>query len=194
MRSFGLALVFLLCTSCGGSAKDKPIFTLDLVAIAQGSVMSDGMLAATNRIGDESSGLIVRMMVRFDISALPPGAIIVSASLGAVQTFTAGTPYTSLGSFIQLDRVNLGMDIDATDYNSPALQGIVATMTPTTLALETKTANVTSALQQDVDANFQVTDYRLYFPIGSDTPPPDDDFVEFGTGNTAFLNIEYQLP
>ena len=85
------------------------------------------------------------------------------------------------------------MDIDATDFDSPPLQAIIGSLSPATPDLENKTANVTSAIQQDVDNNFQVSDLRIYFPSGNDGEF-DDDYVQFGTGNSAVLTIRYQEP
>ena len=123
----------------------------------------------------------------------PFGAIIVAATLLMDQTGVAGAPYTDLSPSIQVDRVSLTDPFDLDDYGSVPLQAVVATLTPSTTTLETKTANVTTSVQLDVDQSFQVTELRLYFPSDTDGNF-DDDLATFGVGNTAALRIEYQEP
>lgn len=188
------ALSGLALASCGGSsAKSKQVFTIGLPAITQSSVLSTAALDPTNRVGDLMTGALARLLMRFDISALPPGAIIVEATLIAPQTEVQGDPYGDLFPIIQIDRVNIGADIDGVDYDSPALQAIIGALGPNTDMLENKTANVTSAVQQDVDNNFQVTDLRLYFASLGDLQF-DNDYAAFGSGNTALLTVMYQEP
>ena len=197
MRRLRCALVLLFTlplSSCGGGdGGPRPTLTLPLSAVLQGSVRSDGMLEPTNRVGDLMSGQLVVMLIRFEIGGLPAGAIIEEATLTLPQTAHEGTPYMDLSPAVQVDRVQIGDAIDGTDFNSTALRPVIASLTPATPDLEDKTGNVATAIQEDVNNGSQVADLRVYFPSAGDGLF-DDDYVDFGTGNSAGLVVRYRLP
>ncbi len=126
-RLLSVALIALALTACGGrGGSDGPTFLPGLGAVIpatpslDGSIESSGtvVVASGLRVGDIGAGggaSGIRSVVSFDMSRVPPGAFIETASLRLYQVRVAGNPYTTLGE-VAVEGTDLGATLDAADF------------------------------------------------------------------------------
>lgn len=115
--------------------------------------------------GDNGFNMGFRGLLGFDISSIPTGSTIVSATLRAYQVSIASSPYADLGGAIRVDVIDFGTTLDADDYSSAALNSNIGNISTNT-TIEWKTLDVTSYVQSRLSTgNIQ---FRLYFPAETD--------------------------
>lgn len=140
-----------------------------------GFVSSDGTFIDTTNdaiaVGETAiAGVMQRSFVGFDLSTIPAGSTIMSATLRVYQFNIDNSPYANLGGAIRVDVVDFGTSLDSTDYSSTALASNIGNIS-TNPTLEWKTMDVTSQAHSRVSARY--IQFRLYFP-GSAAPPTQD--------------------
>lgn len=190
---FILTVLLIIALACLSIAMTT--VTLNSTPGVDGFVTSGGSVVTNTQtmVGDTSVNTGCRGFVSFDITSIPPGSIIISATLRMYQEGVNGTPYTTLGS-ISVDHVDYGPTLDAADYNQAALQENIGILS-NNATLEFKTLDVTARLQDDMDHGRTRSQYRLLFPTETDNDSVRD--AAFFTsanigGNTPELVVYYQ--
>jgi len=85
-----------------------------------GSTYSSGTYTA----GDQAGNLQIRCFLSFDISSIPAGSTITSATLGLTDnTITLGNPFATLGN-LRVYNVDYGTSLTVSDFNGPKLSTV----------------------------------------------------------------------
>lgn len=168
MRFSGWIGVALGLTACGGGGAPPPV-TVGILGTASldGEVRSDGVAVSAGgspAVGDVDSvanGLAGRQFFSFDLTGIPAGAAVLSATLHLHQTFVLGFPYVTLGDVVA-DHLDYGPSLDAGDFALAALTPAYATVSlDGTSGL--RTLDATAAVQADRAASRVRTQFRLRF-------------------------------
>lgn len=200
-----LALGLLSLAACGGGGGSNDVndpdpdpqpvsVDLALDAANTGFTSSTGGLSpgATLSVGDVGgTNATVRGFLSFSLGAIPPGATIQLATLRCSQVQVVGVPYTALGA-VQVDHMDLGGALDATDHGAAALTANVATLS-TTPTLELKTAVVTAQVVADLGAGRTVSAFRLLFPTATNNDGAPDTAIlrQQNPGEELVLRVTY---
>ncbi|HXF95582.1 MAG TPA: DNRLRE domain-containing protein [Gemmatimonadales bacterium] len=135
----------------------------------------------------------------FDLSAIPAGATITSATLRAYQFNLTGNPYGELGSVI-VDHVDYGATLGTLeDYGGGTLAANIGTLS-TNATFEYKALAVTARVQGDLTAGRPRAQFRLRFSNGDDSNDNSPDFVQFCDAecfvpaNVPQLVVKYREP
>lgn len=171
---------------CGSSPSEPsaPItLTLPSEPTLDGFVMNDGEAVAHAggpAVGDIDFiqlGRAGRQFFSFEITNIPAGAELVSASLQLYQAGVSGDPFASLGSVV-VDRIDLGASLDAGDYARPALQAQIGTVSADA-ALGYKTLDVTAAVEAERASGRPRFQIRLRFSNRDSDLDGEADLVAF---------------
>lgn len=136
--------------------------------------------------------LTSRGYVSFDLSSLPSGATITSATLRMYQTEVVGTPYS--GNSLIIDHVDYGDSLGSEDYALSPLESAFGTLTSNP-NVEWKDLSVTNQVKNDVANGRTRSQFRLRFQVemtGADAWArfeSGDNYV--GTGNLPQLVVKY---
>jgi hypothetical protein len=170
-RTSAAIVVALHLAACGGGDGGAPApVTTSIVRTAGlgGTLSSDGVLRSANLfVGDAAFPPVelgVRGFVSFDLTGIPAGATIQSATLRLTQQFTAVAPYAGLGILV-VDQVVYGVILDPGAYarTFPVNQDITISTDP---VLGLKTASVTAAVVNALpDTRVQ---FRIRFQVETD--------------------------
>lgn len=172
-RSRSVFLV-IVAIAFAAACSDNPVtpsttVTLNSTASLDGWVQSDGVANANAGgplVGDFeqfSPGVGYRQFYSFDISTIPAGAHIVSATLRLYQAVVVGSPYVNLGNLI-VDRVDIGAALDGVDFNAAPLTANLGTLS-TNATIEYKTLDVSTAVQADLGASRSKSQFRIRFSL-----------------------------
>ncbi len=118
----------LLTTSTSVPFIIEPIPMLPLLfhspdATLSRSMGSDGVMypSGTHTAGDKQTNAQVKCFLSFDISGIPAGATITSATLGLTSSSVAiGNPFATLGN-LRVYYVDYGTSLTVSDFNGPKL-------------------------------------------------------------------------
>ncbi len=141
-------------------------------------------------VGDEDTNNFNRGFVSFDLSTIPSGANIISATLRIFQRSVEGTPYTDLGNLI-VDHVDFGDILDSTDFNITPLQANIGILS-TNSTIEWKELNVTTAVKDDLSNGRIHSQFRLRFPNDTDNDQ-SSDYVTFWASDYSDPTYHPQL-
>lgn len=202
-----LALTLLSLAGCGGGTKTTASATLYSEAALDGGVRCFHLSSLTYDFASTTTEMGVgndiittsgtdyndsfRGYVSFDLSEIPDGATIQSATLRVYDLqsgFTANL-FTELGNLL-LDHVNYESAFSdaSTIYNLPALS-TAATPLATSSSLGWKELSVTDMVQNDVTTNRNHSQFRLRFT--NETPlSPANIFTFIATGEHATYKPE----
>jgi len=116
-----------------------------------GIVGSGGDFSLTGDVvqaGDSTTNLGYRGFVSFELSAIPPGATVLTATLRLVQKQVSGDPYGSMGAVL-VDQTVYGNVLESGAYGRsfPVNQAFATLSTDATL--EAKTVDATAPVQAD---------------------------------------------
>ena len=132
-----------------------------------------------------------RSFVSFDLSSIPSGVTIDSATLRLYQTENVGTPYS--GASLVLDHVNYGSTWSATPYDGSPLSS-VGTFT-TNGNIEWKNMSVTDSVKDDIANSRGRAQFGLHFSpesMGTDAWARFESADNYaGSGNTPQLVVTY---
>lgn len=175
---------------------------LSAVAALDGWVDNLGIAVAaggTPGTGDADvflNGYSRRQFFTFDLSDLPAGARIESATLDLYQSRVTGDPYTKLGNVV-VDHVSYGSSLDKSDYSEGTLQSAIATLS-TNANVESKRVDVTVALERDRSAGRTLTQFRIRFSVRDSNSDRATDQVFFSDaelsnpGQPPTLTVSYR--
>ncbi len=182
-----LASVSFLEGACGGDGDSGPVtVTLLSNAAEDGYVFSGGGYGTNTFItpGDAfTSGTTyegVRGFVSYDLTPIPPGATILSATMTLYQEAVFGDPYASLGSQL-VDHVIYGAVLEAGAYTRPPLHTAIGILS-TDATLGPKSLLVTSYVQDDLLSDHPRSQYRVRFAVENDGDMAGDYAVFHGAG------------
>lgn len=184
IRHAAVAALATAIVACGSSPTGPSTsVTLSSAAAFDGWAQSNGVAnasAAGPLVGDADqifAGVGYREFYSFDLSAIPAGATIDSATLKLYQANVKGQPYTVLGNVI-VDHVDLGTALDGSDYGAPAIASNIGTLS-TSPTIEYKTLDVTSSVQADRTVGRQRSQYRLRFSNKDSNNDGVSDLAQF---------------
>jgi len=176
---------------------EAPITKLVLPSIADedGQVRRDGYVSNVPLVGDTKSGTAIEAFLSFDISMIPQGTVLQTASLDLPASDLFGSPFETLGriyiydcKYTQLESSDFaaGMAMPGSLYSSTVL--ITAPITSNALV---------SAIQARVDegsSRFQIRvqfeKQQIYRGSGAQTYNDLADYIAFDPARTK-LTIEY---
>ena len=176
--------------------------TLFSVVSEGGHVRKDGAVGTEPNVGHISSGVAMQAFLSFDISAIPAGASIKSASLDLRPVSVSGDPFNFLGEMgVFSDQYG---DLESDDFVAPPLMPrirftIYTERFPMTEALRTfyfppdglfSSSALTSAIQKRVNAGSPRFQIRLQFEKYS-CYDREADYIELGEGISALV-IQYE--
>ena len=138
--------------------------------------------------------VIQRGFVSFDLSSLPSGAVIESATLRMYQQKIVGNPY-GVGGSLKIDHLDYGGSLGNEDYGASSISSNFTTLTNNAI-LEWKDANVTDTLKNDLSNGRSNSQYRIRFSTESTGTSSDLVYFESadnsqGTGNLPQLIVKY---
>lgn len=191
----GFAVTIGVCALCaceldggggpGNGPGTGPEMTVNLMSTAalDGWVRSDGNSGATGGpaiTGDLDAGaptLGYRQFYSFDLTPVPAGSVITSATLQLYQAAIGGTPYNDLGN-VTVDHVDYGATLGAAAYGVPALASNVGVLS-SDVTIAYKTLVVTARVAADVAAARTRAQFRLRFSILDSNNDAGSDFAQF---------------
>jgi len=201
----GFAMTFGLCSllACeldggaagpGGGPGTGPEMTVNLLSTGalDGWVRSDGNSGATGGpaiTGDLDAGapaLGYRQLYSFDLTPVPAGSVVTSATLQLYQAAVGGTPYVDLGNVI-VDHVDYGAALNAAAYSVTALASNVGVLS-SDVTIGSKTLVVTARVQADVAAARTRAQFRVRFSNFDSNNDAGSDYAQF-TDAEFFSNV-----
>lgn len=200
-----LVLAAFAATACGGassSAWEDFDRSYPSVGARDGYISASGFSLGVRTFAGDIDGIIdgdgVVSFYCFETGGISDTAIVESAVLRVYQEEREGTPYTWLGSVV-VDHVQIGDGIDVNDYDGGTITPNIGTLS-TTAANEWKTVDVTAAVQNDVSANRQYSEFRVRFTTDSNTNEDNDMIIandgedSYGSGRIPQLVVSYRAP
>lgn len=119
-------------------------------------------------VGDTQSDNIQWGTLTFDLPSLPEDVEgLTSAVISVDQTYVGGAPYGALPGLgeVEVHDVEYETHFDANDVPLLGDVGVLST----NATLETKVLDVTEAVRDDVEAGNPTTQFRLRFPVGTNS-------------------------
>jgi hypothetical protein len=177
-----------------------PIIKVELhsVAAEDGQVRRDGNISTQPLVGDTQGGLTIQAFFSFDMSSIPKGAAIRSASLYLPATDTFGSPFEVLGrlylyecSYSQLQPKDFitGPQMPGALYSTISLFNDSVTSDLFVNAIQTTVNNGDSRFQ----IRLQFEKQQAYRSSGYSPSTYNNlaDYIAFSVDRTT-LTIEYQ--
>ncbi|MCC7571870.1 MAG: PKD domain-containing protein [Candidatus Methanofastidiosum sp.] len=182
----------LLSTSTSAPFIIEPIPLIPLLfhqpdASLSRSMTSTGILypSGTHTAGDQVANLQIKCFLSFDISSIPAGATITSATLGLTDnTITLGNPFATLGN-LRVYYVDYGTSLTVSDYNGPRLATVWSGSSAPSDVMDVK-AELANAVASGKK--------NLQFRIEYTTPTDNDGAVDRITFNNPTLLYFYSSP
>jgi hypothetical protein len=119
-------------------------------------------------VGDEAARdplIDVRGFVGFDLSSLPSGIHLESATLVATQCATSGSPF-SLGNVV-VDHVSYAVPFDTVVFAESAISTTIGTLSTDT-SLGPRSVSVTSSVANDISTGRTSSQFRLRMSNSAD--------------------------
>ncbi len=194
--SLGLvAVLFLGLLSTSTANSIIPIFPIPTIPLIfhqpdpalSGSMRSDGFMygLGSYTAGDQAGNLQVKCFLSFDISSIPAGSTITSATLSLTDnTITLGNPFATLGN-LRVYNVDYGNTLALKDFNRPRLSTVWSGSSPPNEAMD-----VRLQLQNAVATGKNNLQFRIEFAV----PTDNDGAVDRITFNNPTLVYFYTTP
>ncbi len=192
----GVIVMGVAAGSCSQNTTPTPTpqtATLVSQASIDGMVSSNGAFQANKGApftGDQDAiapGIGTRQIFSFDISTLPAGITISSATLQLYQATVTGQPYTVLGN-VTVDHVDIGSSLQASDYNGGTLSTAIGNIS-TSPAIGYQTLNVLAAVTNDVASGRKMSQYRVRFTLRDSNNDGANDNVQFTDAEVSCCNL-----
>lgn len=177
--------------------------TMDLPAVLDGHVTSDGMVCTTCKsliVGDDTLFTrSYRALFSFDLNALPPDTTaITTASLNLYQSACVGSPFSKLG-LLRADSVDFGPTIEPFDYSAPQAGsgGSIASSCMPRWISATVTSSVAADFANRATQQMGRSQFRIRF-TGSLFPDAIADQVHIAShldsDHAPYLRVTYEYP
>ena len=195
----------LSVASCGGSGGGTGITTLEIAStgVIDGFVRTDNLVFTAGSGPDTGDldcltpNLGCRMFFHYDLSGIPAGATIVSATFKPYQVVAVGNPFVSLGAVV-VDHVDFGASLDAGDFNAPPLLPSFAVVSDSA-TVGHRFVDVTARVVADRAAARSYSEFRLRHASTDSNGDTVCDFVQWedgeaswGSGGLPLLQVRYQ--
>jgi methionine-rich copper-binding protein CopC len=204
----------------GFALRKYGVAVLDSVASIDGHVTNAGTVSAGSSalvVGDTGSNIAMRSFVSFDLSSIPASTLtILGAELNMYLSGVAGSPQSTLGGNLRLERVAVGQGLMASHYGATRLDGVVDEVQygPTSLTDGWKRASIEFFVRDDWSERAQRgnrAQFRLRFPSELSANGTADSLTYY-SGNTLqntctrfgrgvsgssckpYLVVEYEYP
>lgn len=168
---------------------------LDGFAGGNGAIGTASTLTLTGDISSVTNNGF-RQFFSFDVSGIPAGSSIVSATLRLHQTAVSGNPYTDLGDVV-VDHMDYGLSLDPGDYAAAPLAANIGTLS-TDDDFVYKQLAVASQVRADIMAPRVRSQFRLRFSTADYSNDGQSDFVQFADAdastNNPVLVVRYRAP
>lgn len=198
--TIGLCALLACELNSGGGGPEITVNLLSTAAL-DGYVRSDGTSVPTGSspiTGDLDAGapgMGYRQFYSFDLSSLPAGSSVTSATLRLYQASVAGSPYVDLGNVI-VDHVDYGAALAGAAYNAVALASNVGVLS-SDATIAYKTLVVTARVQADVAAARTRAQFRVRFSNVDSNNDAGSDFAlftdaEFLGASVPMLVVKYR--
>ena len=193
MKAFpalGMTLLLAILAGCGGGGGDGTSLTLTSEPALDGSISPGDPFGLTggyttteaeDYIGDTAASGSCKIFLSFDISGIPVGSTIESATLTVYQSSYDQGGY-GLGA-VSVDHIYFGSTVAQSILDMPALSTISGFLA-ITYSEGWKQLDVTSALQNDVDNTRSYSQYRMYHLGSNDDGEYDQDGWYMGDSAT----------
>jgi hypothetical protein len=193
----GAALAFV---GCGGGSGGKTVTVmLSATDALTGEVTKAGNvvfheLQAGDILQPLPAGEVgIRAFVSFDLSSIPTGARVLSATLRLTQSSVGGSPYLTLGTVV-VDQVEYGTLLEAGAYDRtfPIHQGFATLSTDATIG--PKEADVSASVIDDFAVARGRSQFRIRFQTETDGDGGTDaaEFDEPTATHPPVLIVTYQ--
>jgi hypothetical protein len=177
---------------------ETPTTRVELYSIAteSGQVRRDGIVGQPPLAGDTKSGNAVQAFLSFDVSLIPEGATITSASLNLAISDLFGTPFEVLGRLyvfeckytqLSINDYASGMIMPGALYSTTSLPDQTIVSDALLNAVQTRIASGSNRFQIRVQFEKQ----QIYRGASAQTYNDLADFIAFNPARTK-LTIEYQ--
>jgi hypothetical protein len=140
------------------------------------------------RVGDDAARdplIAVRGFVGFDLSKLPGGIQVQSATLVATQCAVSGSPFT-LGNVV-VDHVTYAVPFDTTVFAASAIASQVGTLS-TDESIGARSVSVTSSVASDIAAQRTSSQFRLRMSTSDDAGNGPSNQVIFASDSAHTLD------
>lgn len=182
----------LLTTSLSAPFIIEPIPLLPLLfhqpdASLSGSMTSSGTMysSGTYTAGDQNGNLQVKGFLSFDITGIPAGATITSATIGlSDSSVVGGDPFATLGN-LRVYNVDYGTSLTVSDFNGPKLSTVWSGNSPPSDVIDVK-----SELANAVASGKKNLQFRIEFATATD----NDGAYERIVFNNPTLLYFYSTP
>jgi len=157
------------------------------IVVEDGQVRRDGYVGQEPNVGDTKAGTTIEAFVSFDISMIPKGATITSATLDLTAAAIYGDPFSKLGMLFVYDCQY--QTLSAKDFVVGPVLGAIYTI-PVPQSVPVTSYVLANAIQNRIDAGSSRFQLRFQFekPYFYNNQA---DYIELGEGRTK-LTIEYQ--
>jgi hypothetical protein len=167
---------------------EAPLTRVELYSIAaeDGQVRRDGYVGQEPDVGNLKSGTTIEAFLSFDISMIPKGATIQSATLDLTAAQQVDDPFNTLGVLKIYDYQY--HTLSAKDFNIGPTPGSLYSLSkmPTSPIISSAFAN---AVQNQIDAGNTRFQIRFQFEIGGYRNI--DAYINLGTGMSKLI-VEFQ--
>lgn len=200
LMSVSLSLLAAVALSaCGGGGADggdplppppggEVVETIELTSVPEADGVAIPGFASADRepvAGDNRDRIPARAIYTFDLSQLPAGATVTSATLRIRQIDNVGNPYEDLANVV-LDHVNLGGQMPDNAFDAPATPGNLAFATFSSDEDPViRPAIVTPQVLLDRESGRQYSQFRLRHQVNFNLDGADDITVWADGEDTA---------
>jgi hypothetical protein len=189
----GAAILPAALVACG-SGNTAPVDTIFATPILTGYVVGGSQQGTRTNddiaVGDADANVpnsSLRGAMSFDLTQLPAGATVTSATLFTRECAVVGHPVPALGNVV-LEHVNFGPVLDTAVYSTPAIDTLGGVLTSDS-TIGHRTRNVTAAVLADIVAGRTTTQFLLVMSEFADSHDSANDYVVFQAPSGSYNTL-----
>lgn len=188
----GAATLPAALVACGSTP--APVDTIFATPILTGYVVGGSQQGSRTNddiaVGDADANVpnsSLRGAMSFDLTLIPAGEKVTSATLFTRECAVVGSPIAKMGNVL-LEHVNFGPVLDYTAYNTPVLDTTGGILTSDS-TVGKHTRNVTAAVLADLAAGRTTTQFLLIMSEFADSHDSVNDYVVFQAPSGSFNTL-----